>query len=69
MRSQKEKLRIKDAIISKIQFAKEWFYKLDNVTFYLKKDLSKVEFIFLPIIIKGKQEFVKRKTFDDSSRG
>ena len=69
MKPLKEKLLIKDATISKIQFDKEWFYKLDDMAFYLKEDLSEVEFVFLPMVIEGEEEFVKCAAFDDIIRG
>ncbi|MEC5165575.1 hypothetical protein RCH18_001306 [Flavobacterium sp. PL11] len=59
MKPLKEKLLIKDATINKIQFDTEWFYKLDDMTSYLKEDLSAVESIFLPMIIDGHQEYVQ----------
>jgi len=68
MKPLNEKLILKDATINKMQFDKEWFYKLDDIAFYLKEDLSEVEFIFLPIIIDGEQEFVKCCSFDDIIR-
>lgn len=49
MRPLKEKLLIKDATINKVQFDKEWFFKMDDMAFYLKEDLSEVEFIYLPM--------------------
>lgn len=64
-----EKLLIKEATINKIQFDKEWFYKLDDMAYYLKEDLSAVEFVFLPMTIDGEQEFVKCVAFDDIVRG
>jgi hypothetical protein len=40
-----KKLILKDAT-NKVQFDKEWFYKLDDIAFYFKKeDLIEVEFI------------------------
>ena len=39
------------------------------MAFYLKEDLSEVEFVFLPMIIEGEQEFVKCAAFDDIIRG
>jgi len=69
MKPLKEKLLIKDATINKIQFDTEWFYKLDDMTYYLKEDLSAVEFIYLPMIIEGNQEYVKCAAFDDIIRG
>ncbi|SEA50925.1 hypothetical protein SAMN05443667_10556 [Flavobacterium gillisiae] len=68
MKPLNEKLILKDATINKMQFDKEWFYKLDDIAFYLKEDLSEVEFIFLPIVIDGEQEFVKCCSFDDIIR-
>lgn len=68
MKPLNEKLILKDATINKVQFDKEWFYKLDDIAFYLKEDLSEVEFIFLPIVIDGEQEFVKCCSFDDIIR-
>ena len=69
MKPLREKLLIKDATINKIQFDKEWFYKLDDMAFYLKEDLSEVEFVFLPMMIEGEQEFVKCAAFDDIIKG
>ena len=39
------------------------------MTFYLKEDLSEVEFVYLPMIIAGNQEYVKCAAFDDIIRG
>jgi hypothetical protein len=58
MKPLKENLLIKDATIHKVQFDTEWFFKLDEMSFYLKEDLSEVEFVYLPILIDGEQEFV-----------
>ncbi|MFT5251389.1 MAG: hypothetical protein ACI87N_000367 [Flavobacteriales bacterium] len=69
MKPLKENLLIKDATIHKVQFDTEWFFKLDEMSFYLKEDLSEVEFVYLPILIDGEQEFVKCSTFDDILRG
>lgn len=38
------------------------------MAFYLKEDLSEVEFIFLPFMIDGEQEFVKCSSFEDIIR-
>lgn len=46
MKRLKQILLIKDATINKVQFDKEWFFKLDDMAFYLKEDLWEVEFIF-----------------------
>jgi hypothetical protein len=62
MKPLKEKLLIKDATIPKIQFDKEWFYKLDDMLLPERR-LSEVEFVFLPMIIEGEQELCA--AFDD----
>ena len=69
MKPLKEKLLIKDATINKIQFDTEWFFHLEDMAFYLKEDLSEVEFVFLPKLINGNQEYVKCAAFDDIIRG
>ena len=69
MKPLKENLLIKDATINKIQFDTEWFFKLEDMAFYLKEDLSEVEFVYLPMIIDGNQEYVKCAAFDDIIRG
>ncbi len=69
MKPLKEKLLVKYATINKVQFDKEWFYKLDDMAFYLKEDLSEVEFVYLPMIIDDEKEFVKCSTFEDIIRG
>jgi hypothetical protein len=65
----KEKLLIKEASINKVQYDKEWFFKLDDIACYLKEDLSEVEFVYLPMFISGEQEYVKCAAFDDITRG
>jgi hypothetical protein len=69
MKPLKENLLIKDATIHKVQFDTEWFFKLDEMSFYLKEDLSEVEFVYLPMLIDGEQEFVKCSSFEDIIRG
>ena len=69
MKPLKENLLIKDATINKIQFDTEWFFKLEDMAFYLKEDLSEVEFVYLPMIIAGNQEYVKCAAFEDIIRG
>ena len=69
MKPLKEKLLIKDATINKVQFDTEWFYKLDDMAFYLKEDLSEVEFVYLQMNIEGVEEYVKCAAFDDIIRG
>jgi hypothetical protein len=46
MKPLNEKLILKDATINKVQFDTEWFYKLEDMAFYLKEDLSEVDYIF-----------------------
>lgn len=65
----KEKLLIKDATINKVQYDKEWLFYLEDMKYHLKEDLSKVEFVYLPMIIDGEQEFVKCASFEDILRG
>jgi hypothetical protein len=65
MKALKEILLIKDATINKVQFDKEWFFRLDDIAFYLKEDLSEVEFIYLPITIERDREFVKCSSFEE----
>jgi hypothetical protein len=69
MKPLNEKLLRQNATINKVQYDVEWFYKLEDLSFYLKEDLSAVEFIFLPMIIDGEQEFVKCASFEDVMRG
>ncbi|MFB0910165.1 MAG: hypothetical protein QMA99_04320 [Flavobacterium sp.] len=64
MKPLNEKLILKDATINKVQF-----YKLEDMAFYLKEDLSEVDYIFLPFTIDGEQEFVKCSSFEDIYRG
>ena len=65
----KEKLLIKEATIHKYLYDKEWFFYLEDMKFFLREDLSQVEFIYLPMEIDGEQEFVKCATFEDILRG
>lgn len=69
MKPLKEKLLIQDATIHKLQYDTEWFFNLEDITFYLKEDLSEVEWIYLPMMIEGEQEIVKCCTFEDILRG
>ena len=69
MKRLKEILLIKDATINKVQFDKEWFFKLDDMAFFLKEDLSEVEFVYLPMLIDGEREIVKCSSFEDILRG
>ncbi|MEZ7500160.1 hypothetical protein QO200_15605 [Flavobacterium sp. Arc3] len=68
MKPLNEKLILKDATINKVQFDKEWFYKLDDIAFYLNEDLTEVETIYLPITIEGEEELVKCCSFEDIIR-
>tara|TARA_R110000868_G_scaffold28002_2_gene105370 strand:+ start:34 stop:288 length:255 start_codon:yes stop_codon:yes gene_type:complete len=69
MKPLKENLLIKDATLHKVQFDTEWFFNLDEMSFYLKEDLSEVEFVYLPMIIDGEEEYVKCSSFEDIIRG
>ncbi|MGL5112714.1 MAG: hypothetical protein ACRC6O_08760 [Flavobacterium sp.] len=69
MKPLKEKLLIQDATIHKVQYDKEWFFKLDDMSFYLKEDLSEVEFVYLPMVIDDAEEIVKCSSFEDILRG
>ena len=69
MKPIKEKLLIQDATIHKVQYDTEWFFNLEDMAFYLKEDLSEVEWIYLPMMIEGEQEIVKCCTFEDILRG
>lgn len=69
MKPLKEKLLIQDATIHKVQYDTELFFNLEDMAFYLKEDLSEVEWIYLPMMIEGEQEIVKCCTFEDILRG
>ncbi|MGL2994589.1 hypothetical protein [Flavobacterium sp. TSSA_36] len=69
MKPLREKLLLQDASIHKVQYDKEWFFKLDDMAFHLKEDLSEVEFVYLPIKIEGEEEIVKCSSFEDILRG
>ncbi|MGL3000535.1 hypothetical protein [Flavobacterium sp. RSSB_23] len=69
MKPLKEKLLIQDATINKVQYDTEWFFNFEDIAFYLKEDLSEVEWIYLPMMIEGEQEIVKCCTFEDILRG
>lgn len=69
MKPLKEKLLIQDATIHKVQYDTEWFFNLEDMAFYLKEDLSEVEWIYLPMMIEGEQEIVRCCTFEDILRG
>lgn len=64
-----EKLLLKDASINKVQYDTEWFYNLEDIAFYLKEDVSDVDYIYLPMVIDEQQEFIKCATFEDILRG
>ena len=65
----KEILLIKEATIHKVQFDTEWFYNIEDLSFFLKEDLSEVDTIYLPMMIFDEKEFVKCCTFEDLMRG
>lgn len=69
MKPLKEILLIKDATINKVQFDKEWFFDLEDMAYYLKEDLSEVEFVYLPMVIEGEEKIVKCSSFEDILRG
>ena len=69
MKPLKEILLIKDATINKVQFDKEWFFDLEDMAYYLKEDLSEVEFVYLPMMIEGEEKIVKCSSFEDILRG
>ncbi|MES2239093.1 MAG: hypothetical protein V4497_02425 [Bacteroidota bacterium] len=69
MKRLKEILLIKDATINKVQFDTEWFFNLADMAYYLKEDLSEVEFVYLPMLIDGEEEIVKCSSFEDILRG
>lgn len=64
-----EKLLLKEASINKVQYDTEWFYNLEDIAFYLKEDVSAIDYIYLPMIIDEQQEFIKCATFEDILRG
>ena len=64
-----EKLLIKEATINKYKFDKEYFFCLQDMAYFLKEDLSEVEFIYLPMMIEGQEEYVKCATYEDIIRG
>ena len=64
-----EKLLLEDATIHKVKYDKEWFYNLEDIAFYLKEDLSNVDYIHLPMLIFDLEEIVKCATFEDIQRG
>lgn len=64
-----EKLLLKEASIHKVQFDKEWFYSLEDMTHYLNEDLSEVDCIRLPMEIEKVQVYLKCATFEEINRG
>ena len=64
-----EKLLLKEASLRKVQYDTEWFYYLEDMALYLKEDLSEVEFIHLPMMIDGEEEYVRCSTFEEILRG
>jgi hypothetical protein len=67
MKPLNEKLILKDATINKVQFDTEWFYKLEDMAFYLKRFIRSRLYLFSSI--DGVQEFVKCSSFEDIYRG
>ena len=39
------------------------------MAYFLKEDLSEVEYIYIPMIFVGEEEFVKCASFEDIIRG
>ena len=68
-KSLKLSILLKDATIHKVQFDKEWFFDLKDVSDYLGEDLSEVEFIRLPFTIEDEILETKCATLDDIERG
>jgi hypothetical protein len=68
MKPLNEKLILKDATINKVQFDTEWFYKLEDMAFYLKRFIRSRLYLFY-FTIDGVQEFVKCSSFEDIYRG
>jgi hypothetical protein len=68
MKPLNEKLILKDATINKVQFDTEWFYKLEDMAFYLKKIYQK-SIISFYLSQSMEQEFVKCSSFEDIYRG
>ena len=68
-KSLKLSILLKDATIHKVQFDKEWFFNLKDVSDYLGEDLSEVEFIHLPFTIEDEILEAKCATLEDIERG
>lgn len=64
-----EKLLRKEVVLRKVQYDTEWFYYLEDMAKYLNEDLSAVEFIHLPMMIDGEEEYVRCSTFEEILRG
>lgn len=68
MRKVNEAVLRKDSSVNKVQFDKEWFYSIEDMEDYFKEDLSKVEYVTLPITIDGLQYDTKCATWEDIAR-
>jgi len=68
-KSLKLSLLLKDATIHKVQFDKEWFFHLKDMSDYLGEDLSEVEAIHLPFTIEEEIVEAKCATLEDIERG
>jgi len=68
MRKVNEEILRKDSSVNKVQFDREWFYSINDMEDYLKEDLSKVEYVTLPITIDGEEYITKCATWEDIIR-
>jgi len=58
----------KDASVHKIQFDKEWFYSVEDMSDYLNENLDGVESVSLLMEIFGETLTVKAATWEDIER-
>jgi len=68
MKKINEEILRKDSSVNKVQFDKEWFYSIKDMTDYLNEDLTGVEYIHLPMIIDEVKYTVKCATLEDILR-
>lgn len=55
--------------IRRVDFDGKWYFALEDVTQYLKEDLSEVETIHLPILVEAERVNVSCATIEDIERG